>query len=212
MPHEELKTFPPVVPAFCDWPVVPKVWLLAFGCFYLIALWFWFYPESFVSFLSDKSRLRRRNFLSRTWSGSSLVLCRLLCVTLNQHLKKWRSASDQCTLVNDNERDCYSTCCLKEKEWTKVHVYFPHYKKKREKKQAHRDSINEFDDKLKPWNMVWVFRAWEQNWVRQIQWDKWRQWSSEAWKSCFYTDSLESYCISKTHDWSDDAVVLYHGL
>lgn len=34
------RTFPPAVPALCDWLVVPKVWLLAFGCFYLFVFGF----------------------------------------------------------------------------------------------------------------------------------------------------------------------------
>lgn len=133
------RTFPPAVPALCDWLIVPKVWLLAFGCFYLCVFGFAIHTPPPLT-KNPTCHLWAINHVwggetfgpianrsGITWSGSSLVcFCPLLSVTLNKHLnKKRRSVSVQCTLMNDNDSDCIFSCCLKEKvEWTKVHVYF----------------------------------------------------------------------------------------
>ena len=191
------KTFSHVVPMLRDWLVVPKVWLLALGCFYLFALWFCcpsFYPESSVSFLSDKSCLEEERALvpsiqSHAWRHLIWEQCWLSSATVPD-------VSVQCTQMNKTEVICIFTCCPKGK-LNEPKCMFPWYGRER----AHRVRI-----KL-------LVRAWEGSWVvpgeTKVSESR-RHAGAPRLEILFFCSPPRRVCV--THAWSDNAVFLYHGL
>lgn len=124
--------------------------LLLTGCAKIFGCWLWgaficygygfaiHYPESFVSPVSDKSDLRRRNFGSHssgvTWCGSSCVFifCRLSPTT--EEKEAFRCP---CTLMNDTDKcKCIFKCCLKEKLVEPKCMFISHLYERRESVRA----------------------------------------------------------------------------
>lgn len=83
------RTFPPVVPALCDWLVVPKVRLLAFGRFYhFVSLVLLPLFSQNVPFVSDQLHLSRTNLRSHHIWCSLIWEQPCFCLSLSTNISR----------------------------------------------------------------------------------------------------------------------------